>query len=81
MADVFIYSGLGILLLGAVYGLCIAVKGYRDGRKRGESNLSLFFGFNFGSATPQMRRLTVIWGIISIIGFIVLVIGLATGLN
>lgn len=41
----------------------------------------MFFGFNFGSATPQMRRLTVIWGIISIIGFIVLVIGLATGLN
>ncbi len=78
MANIFIYTGIVIMLLGALYGVCIAVKGIR-GRKGNESEN--MFSFQFGSVSPGMKKLIAIWGAVMIVGFIITGIGLAIGLK
>lgn len=46
MANIFIYTGIGIMLLGALYGVCIAVKGIRS-RKGNDSEMQNIFSFQF----------------------------------
>lgn len=79
MADIFIYSGLGIMLLGALYGIYVAIRGIRSRKDDGSGMLSAF-NFQFGSVNPEMKRLIINWGIIMVAGFIVTCIGLAIGL-
>lgn len=81
MVNFFIYSGLGIMLLGALYGLCIAVKGYLSRIKSGENRSNIFNGFMPGNVSSQMRKLIRTWGIIMIAGAILTGIGLALGLK
>lgn len=79
MTNVLIYGGLGIMLLGAVFGFFVAVKGYRatDWSKVKRMQVNLF---HQGSTTPRMKRLILAWGIIMIIGLIITGIGIATGI-
>ena len=76
MVDFFIYSGLIILLVGSLYGIFVAVKGFRS---RADGQRPLVEGFGFGPVSPRMRRLIWIWGIIMIAGFVLTAIGLTTG--
>lgn len=80
MANIFIYIGIAIMLLGALYGVCIAVKGIRS-RKSNSSEIQNIFSFQFGSVSPGMEKLIAIWGIVMIAGFIITGIGLAIGLK
>ena len=58
MANILIYSGLGIMLLGALYGIFVAVKGIE---RRKESGLRNVFCFRLGSVQPQMKKLITIY--------------------
>lgn len=80
MANVFIYAGLCIMLLGALYGIYVAITGMRD---RNEDRLKKqnMFGVHFGSMTPKMKKLMTVWGIIMVLGFIITGIGIAIGLK
>lgn len=80
MANIFIYTGIGIMLLGALYGVCIAVKGIGS-RKGNGSEIQNMFSFQFGSVSPGMKKLIAIWGAVMIVGFIITGIGLAIGLK
>lgn len=80
VTNALIYTGLGILLLGTIYGIYVAVKGY-EGRKGDGGKISLLTGFQPGSVTPQMKRLIWIWGVIMIIGFVLTGIGITIGLK
>lgn len=75
MADVFIYGGLGILLIGCVYGLFVAIKGFLESKGR---NVAMSF-FNPSTVSPQMRRLIRIWAWLMVLGFVSLGIGLELG--
>ncbi|MDO4319022.1 MAG: hypothetical protein Q4C34_00460 [Bacteroidales bacterium] len=81
MASIFIYAGLGIMLVGAAYGIYVAVKGLET--RKGDSSKPHPFiaGFQFGPVSPEMRRLITVWGVIMIVGLIVTGIGVAIGLN
>lgn len=81
MADIFIYTGLGIMLLGAIFGLGVAVKGYKETDWSGVRKISIWGGFQRGGISPVMRKLTYIWVGIMIMGFIFVGIGLSVGLN
>lgn len=81
MTNVFIYGGLGILLIGAVFGLFVAIKGYKEQNRNGKNHAFLSGVFMRGPMTPEMRKLVSIWGGITIVGFIILVIGISTGLK
>lgn len=80
MANVFIYAGLCIMLLGALYGIYVAITGMRD---RNEDRLKKqnMFGVHFGFMTPKMKKLMTVWGIIMVLGFIITGIGIAIGLK
>ncbi len=80
MANIFIYIGFCIMLLGALYGIYVAIKGIRMRKTDGVEKLNMF-NFQFGSVNPEMKRLITIWGIIMVVGFIVTGIGLALGLK
>ena len=81
MANMFIYSGFTILLIGAAFGLIIAVKGYKETDWGKIKRISYFGDFQRGEKSLKIKRLTRIWCGIMIAGFIVLGIGLSIGLN
>ncbi len=75
-ADWFIYPGLGILLLGAIFGFYVAYKGYRSTDWSNLKRISARATFFRGEPTPAMKKL-----IIMIAGFILLAIGISIGTN
>ncbi|MBO5455803.1 MAG: hypothetical protein J6A20_04735 [Muribaculaceae bacterium] len=80
MANIFIYSGLGILILGSLFGIYIAVRGIKESGGKFSSELQLN-PFNHVNRSPVMKRLTKSWMIIMVIGFIVTGIGISIGLK
>ena len=81
MANVFIYAGLIVMLAGAVFGLFVAVKGYRQTDWRKAGRISYYARFTHGNShSPEMKKLTRIWGIIMLAGLILTAIGIAIGL-
>lgn len=80
MANAFIYAGLIVMLTGAVFGLFVAVKGYRQSDWHSIGKISYYARFTHGGTSPEMKRLTRIWGIIMVAGLILTGIGLAIGL-
>lgn len=81
MANIFIYTGLAILLIGVVFGFVVAVKGYRATDWHSVKKISYRGMFQRGEPTPQMKTLIRIWGAVMILGFIITGIGLAIGLD
>lgn len=81
MANIFIYIGFGIMLIGAAYGIFVAIKGIESRKRNGDKVHSFITGFQFGPVSPEMKRLMIIWGIIMLMGFIFTGIGLAIGLE
>lgn len=69
------------MLVGAIFGLIIAVKGYMQTEWRQVRRISYWNNFQFGQMSPQMRKLTRIWAIIMVLGFILTGIGLSIGLG
>lgn len=80
MTNFFIYGGLGILLLGAIFGLCAAIEGSRSQGWKPSEMFRLDFR-NHGPMPRQVKKLVITWGIVTILGFIILGIGLCMGLN
>lgn len=80
-ADWFIYPGLGILLLGAIFGFYVAYKGYRSTDWSNLKRISSRAVFFRGEPTPSMKKLIRTWMIIMIAGFILLAIGISIGTN
>lgn len=80
MTDFLIYTGLGVLLLGAVYGIYVALMGLKE-QNNGSIRWSSLFYFHFGAQSPKMRKLTRNWAVIMIAGAILTAIGIAVGLK
>lgn len=80
MANIFIYTGFGIMLLDALYGIYIAVKGIKS-RNANSLEKHNIFNFQFGSVSPEIKKLVTVWGVIMILGFAITGIGLAIGLK
>lgn len=81
MANIFIYTGLVIMLVGAVFGFFVAIKGYRETDWQDVKKISIWAGFQRGPLNPAMRRLTKIWAALMLIGIILLAIGISIGLK
>ena len=80
MDHVFIYGGLGRSLAAAVFGFFVAVKGYKE--TKGNMPQRIFTtDFSYATKSPQMKKLIRIWSVGMIIGFIIIGIGIAVGLN
>lgn len=81
MTDIFIYTGLGVLLLGSLVGLAAAIKGFITNRNispddTGPCNPSR------PSLKPHMpQKLLRAWYVLMIVGFIIVGIGISMGLN
>ncbi len=80
MANTFIYIGLGIMLIGAVYEFFVAVKGYHSSKGQWWQRFQLN-AFYQGPPDPKMRRLIKIWMLIMITGFAFTGIGISIGLG
>lgn len=78
MANLLIYGGLGLLIIGACFGIFIAIKG---GRETGWADVRGLSLFNHDKISPQMKKLTSVWAVIMIIGLLIAGIGLAIGLK
>lgn len=76
MANFFIYTGLVILLTGAVFGIYVGIQGIRS-RKNHSGKFSLLAAWQFGPVSPEMKRLIKIWRILMLIGGIITGIGIA----
>lgn len=75
MADILIYSGLGIMLIGSLYGIYVAIRGMRSRHTPYEQNL--LTAFQFGPVSPEMKKLIIVWAIIMVVGLIITAIGLS----
>lgn len=80
MVNLFIYTGFGILLIGAVYGLFIAIKGFKTTDWTGSSR-NHESSFNRGKNSPIMKKLTKIWYVTMLIGFMFIATGITIGLD
>lgn len=80
MASAFIYVGLGILLIGAIFGLYVAIRGFKKTGWKMVTELHVWDNMPNGTASPVMQKLTWTWGGIMAIGFFVVFIGLLIGL-
>lgn len=80
-ADWFIYPGLWILLLGAIFGFYVAYKGYRSTDWSNLKRISSRAVFFHVEPTPAMKKLIRTWMIIMIAGFILLAIGISIETN
>lgn len=76
MANVFIYGGLGVLLLGSIFGVYVAVKGYMA-TNWSKTKRIIGPSFYHGNVDPKTERLVRIWVITMFIGFILTGIGMA----
>ena len=74
-----IYGGLGLLLLGTLFGFVVAVKGHKATDWKNVKNISARGRFYWGDVSPEMRRLARVWTGIMIVGFILIGIGLSIG--
>ena len=81
MVNLFIYTGLTIMLIGALFGFFVAYKGYKETNWKEVNKISSRALFMRGPRTPQMKKLSNIWRIIMIIAFVVVGIGIAIGLH
>lgn len=81
MANTFIYCGLGIMLLGALFGFFVAVKGYRHTDWSKVKKISYWGKFQRGKLTPQMKRLIWIWAGVMILGFALTGVGISLGIE
>lgn len=81
MGNILMYTGLGIMLLGAIFGFFVAVKGYKETDRSGVKKISLWAGFQRGPMNPAMKRLTKIWGVIMFAGLVIVFTGIAIGLK
>ncbi|MCI8998225.1 MAG: hypothetical protein HFJ95_04440 [Muribaculaceae bacterium] len=81
MTNILIYSGLGILLLGSIFGIFVALKGYRNDARSDIKGMSSTGFFQQHKISPEMKKLTRVWGCIMISGFILLGIGISIGLK
>ena len=71
MSDILIYCGLGLMLIASIYGLFVAIKGYR----RQHSVGLLSFPVS-NPPDPTIKRLIKIWGILMFAGFVIIGIGM-----
>lgn len=81
MTNILIYGGLGILLLGSVFGFFVAYKGYKETDWGGVKRISARGAFTRGPKTPAMKRLVRLWLAIMILGFVLLGAGISIGLS
>ena len=68
------------MLLGALYGIYIAITGMKSRNENCFKNQNIF-GVQLGSMTPKMKKLLTVWGIIMVIGLMLTGIGIAIGLQ
>lgn len=80
MYSIIIYCGLGILLIGSIFGFYVAYKGLRDSNGGLARSIKLNV-FTQGPPSPYMRKLIKIWLAIMLIGFIITGIGISIGLH
>lgn len=81
MANIFIYSGLCIMILGSLYGIYVAIKGFRSRLGNGSEKQNMLSFFQFGPVSQEMKKLITIWGVIMLAGLIITCVGLAIGLK
>lgn len=74
MANLLIYGGLIIFLIGSAYGLFVAIKAFRQ--SGGNGLLCPDFSAPGSRLTPQMRKLTKIWAVIMVVGLMTVTIGM-----
>lgn len=74
MADIFIYSGLAIMLLGAIFGFFVALRGYRSTDwkfvRRIQPN-----AFSHGNTSAAQKRLQRCWAAAMAIGIAITGLG------
>ena len=76
MANVFIYGGLGVLLLGSIFGVYVAIVGMKA-TDWGKTKRIIGASFYHGNVDPKTKRLVRIWVITMFIAFILTGIGMA----
>lgn len=79
MANVFIYGGLAILLIGTLFGLFVAIKGLSESKSGSKGKAVSLMIFNPSPVSPEMRRLFKIWAWLMVCGLVAVGIGLAIG--
>lgn len=81
MSDILINTGLGIMLLGAVYGLIIAIIGYRNRPKSTAPASPMYAAFQTGHKSPRMKTRIRIWAIMMIAGLLLTGVGISIPLS
>lgn len=75
MGNIMIYGGAAVMLVGCVFGLIAAFKGVR--RKKG---LNAFMPGFSAKMDPDVKRSVILWGVLMIIGFVMVGSGIAISL-
>lgn len=75
MENVLIYGGAALMLVGCIFGLVGAVKGFciRKG-------LSAFMPDFNAKIDPDIKKFVILWAVLMIVGFTMVVIGITLGL-
>lgn len=76
MANIYIYGGLGLLCLGAVFGLSVAIKGYVQAESY-EAEKPASDKFSQDSLSPLFKKIFKTWAFIMASAFVVLAIGMS----
>lgn len=76
MVDFLIYIGFGVMLVGALFGIVVAVKGMRENNWADVRNISLWSPFHRKQLSPLMRRLTGAVGLLMLAGMVLAGIGI-----
>lgn len=82
MTNFLIYGGLGLLLIGAIFGLIAAVIGCKIQHWKFPDILlpKMFFG-PMPKLPQNMKKCLLVWGITWVVGIVILIIGLNMGLK
>ena len=80
MANLFIYIGVGIMLFGTIFGMYVAIRGYREIDWSSVKRRPMFGNLSQHKMTPAMRKLTWMWCAIMFFSFIIVGVGLSIGL-
>ncbi len=81
MDNILIYTGLGILLLGACFGIYVSLKGLRNRKSKHSATPLAIPLFQSEPDDPEMKKLKKIWSAVIVIGFIFTGIGIAIALK
>lgn len=81
MVKLFIYTGFGILALGVFYGLFVFIKGLRTTDWTGTNGISGQGLLHKGKSSPLMKRLSQIWYVAMLIGFMFIATGITIGMD